>query len=187
MGANDTSSRMTAAEFRAIREGVGVTLDWMADHLRVNNRTPRAWEQGRAPVPDSAATAARAMYAATLAAADELAAAVRESDEPLLTFRTDADMPRLLRFEGTRWPAAWHRGVCLRASHALAGRAIDYHGEPVEVEFVFAQDRDAETDLLLVDGEHEVEVAPAEDTEPYDQALYAAGWWAINDDVVVKR
>src|SRR5690606_40083818 len=38
--------RMTPAEFRVVREFLGLTPEWLAAHLGVSGRTVRHWEQG---------------------------------------------------------------------------------------------------------------------------------------------
>lgn len=39
-------------EFRTIRQGLGVTGEWLADRLGVADRTVRRWESGSVSVPD---------------------------------------------------------------------------------------------------------------------------------------
>jgi len=43
---------MTPAEFRVIREFLGLSGDWLAAHLGVSPRTVRHWEAGRYKIPD---------------------------------------------------------------------------------------------------------------------------------------
>src|SRR5690606_819281 len=44
--------RMTPAEFRVVREFLGLTPEWLAAHLGVSGRTVRHWEQGKYAIPD---------------------------------------------------------------------------------------------------------------------------------------
>jgi hypothetical protein len=43
---------MTPAEFRVVREFLGLSIEWLAEHLEVNPRTVRHWEDGGYPIPD---------------------------------------------------------------------------------------------------------------------------------------
>lgn len=60
-----------------------------------------------------------------------------------------------------------------------------------DVALVLAQDRGEDTDALVVSGGDLVApvticVAPAEDREPYDQALRAAGFAPVGDEHAVR-
>ncbi|MFD7972405.1 helix-turn-helix domain-containing protein [Streptomyces clavifer] len=44
--------RMTPAEFKVVREFLGVTGDWLAGYLEVSPRTVRNWEQGTYAIPE---------------------------------------------------------------------------------------------------------------------------------------
>lgn len=41
---------MTGAEFRLIRDRLGLTLAWLADHLGVAQRSVERWDAGKAPI-----------------------------------------------------------------------------------------------------------------------------------------
>lgn len=55
---------MTALEFKAARKALQLTINGLAEQLRINERTVRRWEKGTIPVPHPVALAMQ--YLATL-------------------------------------------------------------------------------------------------------------------------
>lgn len=49
---NNNSGRMSAADFKSIRESLGLTAQWLADAVHVDQRTVRRWEDGDIPLRD---------------------------------------------------------------------------------------------------------------------------------------
>ncbi|MER7331720.1 MULTISPECIES: DUF1870 family protein [unclassified Micromonospora] len=119
--------RMTDAEFRVVREYLGLTGDWLAGHLGVSARTVRHWEQGKYPIPDGVRLAIESLEAETTAfvgAVVENLLASNDTDLAVVTYRSDADYraahPQL------DWPASWHRAVIARVAQEVLGLAIVY-------------------------------------------------------------
>lgn len=46
----DSSGRMTPADFKSIRESLGLSAQWLADAVHVDQRTVRRWEDGEIPL-----------------------------------------------------------------------------------------------------------------------------------------
>lgn len=140
---------MNQAELRCYREGLGLTVKWMASYLGVSERTYKRLEDARpgphaltlhddqAAMVDTLWTYTRArVQDEILAQADAIMAATGEEAHPgWVTYRTDEDAnadgiedaP-----DGPPLPAAWHRAVMLQAQTVLGGR-IRYWPEAVEL------------------------------------------------------
>lgn len=128
----EAPERMTAAEFRTVREWLAVTGDWLAGHLGVNPRTIRSWEQGRDPIPDGVRLDLEALEDRAAEQVDAAIAALGDADDPvLLVYRDDAEA--LAAHPDAAWPASWYRRIAARAAHGMPGVAI-----------VYADDLDAE-------------------------------------------
>lgn len=117
--------RMTDAEFKVVREYLGLTLDWLADHLNVSSRTVRHWEAGKYPIPDGVRLAMEDLERRT----GEFVAAITEKlldlPEPgVITYRNDADYHAA--HPEVPFPAAWHRAVIARAAQDVPGLSIVY-------------------------------------------------------------
>lgn len=112
--------RMSDAEFRVLRESLGLTGDWLAGHLGVNPRTVRHWEQGKYEVPIGVGRSLRALEKETADLAKETAAELLEEyktspEEPaVVVYRSDEDYlasgPEPVR------TAAWHRAMVARVA-----------------------------------------------------------------------
>jgi hypothetical protein len=114
--------RMTDAEFKVVREFLGLTGDWLSDHLGVSSRTVRHWEQGKYPIPDGVRLTLEALETS---AAQQVTAAVKmlnDAPEPGLTIpRTEADCP-----PACPWPPSWHRAIAARIAQEVPGLSIVY-------------------------------------------------------------
>ncbi|MCL2089866.1 MAG: DUF1870 family protein [Micrococcales bacterium] len=117
---------MDAAEYRALRELLGVTGDHLAGLLGVTPRQARKWEQGSAQVPIGVTAELGEMVDETNATVAKIVAE-HPTDQPLTTYRTDHDM--LADHPGTRWTASWHRSVVARAVSARPELQIVYADE----------------------------------------------------------
>lgn len=117
--------RMTDAEFRVVREFLGLTGDWLAAHLNVTGRTVRAWEQGKYPIPDGVRLAIEQLETDT----GEFVSGVIEKlmdlpDPGVITYRTDADYHAA--HPESPFPASWHRAVVARIAQEVPALAIAY-------------------------------------------------------------
>jgi hypothetical protein len=114
--------RMTDAELKVVREFLGVSGDWLADHLGVSPRTVRHWEAGKYPIPDGVRLTVEQLEQV---AAQQVTAAVEmlnDAPDPVLGIpRTDADCPPECPF-----PAGWHRAIAARIALEVPGLSISY-------------------------------------------------------------
>ncbi|MEV6219882.1 hypothetical protein [Nocardia sp. NPDC051833] len=116
---------MTAAEFKVVREFLGLTTRWLADELGIQERTVQRWDGGQSTVPEWARERIEAIETETAelvsASIDHLSDA---RDPGILTYRSDNDYrshhPEL------RWPASWHRAVIARVAQEVPGLAIEF-------------------------------------------------------------
>lgn len=119
--------RMTAAELKVVREYLGLTTRWLAEHLHVAERSIHRWEMGASPIPEGVRLAVEQLEADT---ANVITAAVNACndavDPAILTYRTDEEYRT--HHPEQAWPASWHRGVVARVAQEVPGLAIDYWG-----------------------------------------------------------
>lgn len=120
--------RMTAAEFRVVREYLGLSGDWLAKHLRVDPRTVRAWEQGRHPIPDGVRLRIERLEQETGEFVGRVVEALLDLPEPgVITYRNDAEYRAV--HPDLAWPASWHRAVVARVAQEVPALAIAYADE----------------------------------------------------------
>jgi Domain of unknown function (DUF1870) len=117
--------RMSPAEFRVVREFLGLTGDWLARHLGVNPRTVRSWEQGRDPIPDGVRMAIEDLEHRTGQFIGSVIDKLMDTPDPaVITYRNDddyrADHPDV------PFPASWHRAVVARIAQEVPGLSIMY-------------------------------------------------------------
>ncbi|MEU2315180.1 DUF1870 family protein [Streptomyces albidoflavus] len=114
--------RMTDAEFKVVREYLGLTGDGIAEYLTVSSRTVRHWEQGKYLIPDGVRLAVERLEAE---ASRQVAAGVKalmDAPEPVLVLaRTEAERPA-----GNDWPLGWSRAVAARIAQEVPGLSIMY-------------------------------------------------------------
>ena len=116
---------MNGAEFKVLRESLGLSLAWLAQRWGLESeRGPKRWQERNEPIPE-----ARAADMEQLAAiadglvewqlkTEQLADAA--GDRRLLVPRVDADSP-------DEFPASFYRAVAARVSWELEGRLkIEY-------------------------------------------------------------
>lgn len=127
---------VTAADFRAARERYGLTVQWLADTLRVRQRTVHRWEAGHTPIPDGVADELAAWHAAWLDTVDRFAESIAidcaetESNAAVLI------VPRLDRHSLDDYPAAFHRAAALEAAQACGHDTtvhLDYSDDHVSL------------------------------------------------------
>jgi transcriptional regulator with XRE-family HTH domain len=117
--------RMTDAEFRTAREFLGLTGEWLADHLGVSARTVRHWEQGKYPIPDGVRLAIEDLERRTgefIGGCVEKLAGL--ADPGVLVYRNDAEYHQAN--PDIEMPASWHRAVVARIALELPGLRIAY-------------------------------------------------------------
>ncbi len=121
--------RMTDAEFKVVREYLGLTGDWLAGHLDVDQRTVRSWEQGRYPIPDGVRLDIEDLEHRTAAFTEGVIGKLLDVAEPVvLVYRTDADYHRAV--PGSAFPASWHRAVIARVAQEVPGLSIAFAEPP---------------------------------------------------------
>lgn len=121
----ETTDTMTAAELRVVREYLGLTIEWLCEHLGVQGRTGRRWEAGDSPIPEGVRLAIEQIETQTALVVDAAVEACNASTDPImLTYRTDAD--HRTHHPEQSWPASWHRAVVARVAQEVPGLAIDY-------------------------------------------------------------
>lgn len=131
--------RMTPIELKAVREWLGVTAEWLADHLGVALRTVRRWESGardengklKYPIPDGVRLEVEHLEALTGRVVTMNIDTLRDAREPaVVTYRSDEEYWAAEPQDGLRWPASWHRGVVMRVAEEVPGLVIV---EPADV------------------------------------------------------
>ncbi|MFJ4715428.1 helix-turn-helix domain-containing protein [Streptomyces sp. NPDC088785] len=116
---------MTPAEFRVVREFLGLTGEWVGAHLAVADGTVRDWENGARPVPDSVRTQLMDLERLTGEFVRKAVDALLGSAEPgIVTFRDDTEYHAAHPESG--YPASWHRAVCARVALEVPGLTIAY-------------------------------------------------------------
>lgn len=117
--------RMTDAEFRVVREFLGLTGDWLAGHLSVTPRTVRHWEQGKYPIPDGVRLVIEDLEARTGEFIGALVPQLMDLPDPgVITYRTDAEYHEA--HPEVPFPASWHRAVVARLALEVPGLSIAY-------------------------------------------------------------
>lgn len=106
---------MSPAEFRCIREYLGLTTQWVATRLWVNPRAVLRWESEGEKVPENAAALMRDMLTESAIAVDDLIAAGNHLVVPNEMTWTHGD-----------YPPTWHRAIAFRAWLGLNGITIEY-------------------------------------------------------------
>lgn len=117
--------RMTDAEFKVVREFLGLTGDWLAAHLGVSGRTVRHWEQGKFPIPDGVRLAVEDLEARTGEFVGGLVAKLLDLPvDGVVTYRTDEEYHAA--HPDSDFPASWHRAVIARVAQEVPGLSIAY-------------------------------------------------------------
>lgn len=113
---------MSDAEFRVLRESLGLTGDWLAEHLGVSPRTVRHWEQGKYTIPYGVAKELRRLEEETAGLVKETAAELLEAYKTgpapeLVVYRTDEDY--LASGPEPARSASWHRAFVARVAQQV--------------------------------------------------------------------
>lgn len=117
--------RMTDAEFRVVREHLGLSGDWLAQHLQVNPRNVRAWEYGEKPIPDRIRLEMEDLERRTGEFIGGCVEQLLDLPEPgIVTYRNDAEYHAA--HPEIPFPASWHRAVVARIAQEVPALAIVY-------------------------------------------------------------
>lgn len=120
--------RMTAAEFRVVREYLGLTGDWLAGHLNVSSRTVRSWEQGKYAIPDGVRLELEDLEQRTAVFIGGIVEKLLDLPDPgVITYRSDQEYHAA--HPEIPFPAAWHRAVVARIAQEVPALRIAYQGE----------------------------------------------------------
>lgn len=120
-----TDERMTDAEFKVVREHLGLSGDWLAGHLGVTPRTVRHWEQGKYAIPDGVRLELEDLERRTGEFVSGIIEKLMDCPEPgLITYRSDAEYHAA--HPETPWPASWHRAVVARVAQEVPALSIVY-------------------------------------------------------------
>jgi hypothetical protein len=121
---------MTSAEFRVLRERLGLTAQWLAEFFGVGLRNVQVWDRGdRKPlVPAARAAAMYELERAARQQVDQLVAQLRGQEyvgHHTPTVRTYVTDEQYQEYDGGQWSAGWHR--------AVVGRAVEAYGHRVTI------------------------------------------------------
>lgn len=122
---DETVEPMTDAELRVVREWLGLTTRWLAEHLGFAERTVHRWESGTSVIPDGVRLAVEQLEATTAVVVGAAVQACNDARDPtILTYRTDQEYRA--HHPEQSWPASWHRAVVARVAHQVPGLVIGY-------------------------------------------------------------
>jgi len=111
---------MSAAEFRIIRERLGLSQEWLARYLNVSRQTIAQWEKGKYQVPDGVANEMTKLESEFNALVFNMASKLlKSSDREIRVYRFDEE-------SHDNFPAMWHRMVAARAAEQVPGTRIEY-------------------------------------------------------------
>ncbi|WP_018588763.1 helix-turn-helix domain-containing protein [Salinispora arenicola] len=120
--------RMSDAEFRVVREFLGLSVEWLASYLGVSVRTVRQWEQGRDPVPEGVRAALEDIERRTDAFVDGLVGKILDIPDPCVrVYRSDEEYHAA--HPDVEFPARWHRHVLARIAREVPGLRFAYPPE----------------------------------------------------------
>lgn len=122
---------MTPAEFRTMRETLGLTGQWVADRADVSLRAVQYWDEGRWVVPeaveDMLETIEQTLEAAVEQALEQVDESIARGAVPdeitLIRYRTDKDLWRF-RPDMQPLPATTHGVLVTRLKRALCTKGI---------------------------------------------------------------
>lgn len=116
---------MTDAELRTIREHLGLTTRWVADHLGVAERSVHRWESGERDVPDGVRRQLEQWEIDTATTIDRAVIGLMDLPDPAVaTYRSDEHYRQ--HEPDALWPALWHRATIARIAERVPGLIIAY-------------------------------------------------------------
>jgi DNA-binding XRE family transcriptional regulator len=120
---DDATIKMSDAELRCVREYLGLTQEWLADHLDVVPRTIRRWEMGQRAIPEAVALEMERLALETGRYVQRMTQ-VFEQHTPgrsYTAFRSDGDVEYVmspLAYTEAPLPAGWYRRTAARVWEA---------------------------------------------------------------------
>lgn len=125
---------MNGAQFRTLRESLGLPVSWIARTSGVAERQVRRWENEDAPVKDDALLLLVQMQGEATQTRIELEQSVRENpDVPLYAYRDDDELWRdHPSYARDRIPASYYRAILQRVAEAK-DVPIHYIPTPIEI------------------------------------------------------
>lgn len=123
---------MTDAELRVVREFLGLTGDWMAEHLGVQGRSWRRWESGTVPIPTGVRVRIEQLELVAAETVEQAVTALNDTaeDPAVITYRTD-DAYRAAHPEAP-FPASYHRAIVARIAQEVPGLVIQYSDDQAD-------------------------------------------------------
>ena len=134
-----THRKMTPAEFKTLREALGLTVQWVADQAHVKLRTAQYWEGGRLAVPADVAdmleriertVEAKVAEAVSMIVSERSTAESLPDKAPLVRYRNDADL-WMFHPNMKPLPTTTHAAKLARLK-----RALEFRGIPAVIEFM---------------------------------------------------
>ena len=132
----ETLPAITGAEFRSMREYLGLSQGWMARYLMCDGRRLSRMENGGEDIPNRFAGRLDDVYEETAQVVSVLVAKyqdllkTRSSGEATLSvYRTDEEYrsdPKRKLDNGGKFSASWHRMVAQRVADAVPGVVLVY-------------------------------------------------------------
>jgi transcriptional regulator with XRE-family HTH domain len=125
VGGIPDDERMTDAEFKTIREFLGLTSEWLASHLGVDPRTIRHWEAGKYQIPDGVRLEVERLEEVTGGFIGNVVDALMDMPDPgVFVYRNDAEYHAA--HPEIEFPASWHRAVVARVALEVPALRIGY-------------------------------------------------------------
>lgn len=103
---------MTPAEFKCLRESMGLSTKWLAIRWDVAESSVKRWEHTRT-LPDALETDLLNLRRQF----NEAVTRLSTTTTPIVVPRVDSESP-------DRWPAAWHRAIAQQASDRCGASII---------------------------------------------------------------
>jgi hypothetical protein len=123
---------MNAAEFKTLRESLGLPVPWVAAQAGARPRVVESWEEGKEPVPDDVAGLLASLDEQLWQLVDDYLEQVNEMKAQdgvlpegivLIRYRTDEDLWAF--HSGFKpLPATSHAMLLARTQHALKGMGV---------------------------------------------------------------
>lgn len=117
--------RMSPAEFRVVREFLGLTPEWLAEHLNVSTRTVRHWEAGKYAIPDGVRLEVEDLERRTGEFVSGCIEKLIDLPDPgIITYRSDEEYQAA--HPEIPFPASWHRRCVARIAQEVPALVIAY-------------------------------------------------------------
>lgn len=110
---------MNRSEFRTVREGLGLTAEFVAEHLDINVRTVERWEAGTTLIPVFAADALAMLEARAAETVEHEVDVLSRALSPVLIITSDPE----------DMPARWQRAIAFRVRERVPALRIVQAGE----------------------------------------------------------